>query len=392
MLSATAYTLRQKARLAVSLATVGGFIDAVGFITLAGIFTSNMTGNTAALAARFAEFNWSAVFHFLFVIGAFFAGTVISSMIAAGGQRFGIKSVYALALSLELVLLSAFLLSAQWALGHGIRPGYAIIWLPAMAMGLQNATITQIAGAVVRTTHVTGVLTDLGIESVQLLFWLRDKTSGPLLQRLRSAFSLSTKHTSFQRLILLASIWGSFTLGAGLGVWSVHRFGLHCLIGPIALVMFIVGLDMLHPIAEMHEVDHGRDDLELKRYGIDSGLLPATVRVFRIKARGRRRRKVPDLGRLPEKVGADIRALIVMFEEGLHLDENNMVGLRNATTVLRERGCELVLCVTESRLFVAIQEGPAAGVLGGANLCPDPEFAVARAIELAQPHFRQNVA
>jgi len=236
------------------------------------------------------------------------------------------------------------------------------------------------------------VLTDLGIESVQLLFWLRDKTSGPLLQRLRSAFSLSFKHTSFQRLILLASIWCSFTLGAGLGVWSLHRFGLHCLIGPIALVMFIVGLDMLHPIAEMHEVDHARDDLELKRYGIDSGLLPATVRVFRIKARGRRRRKVPDLGQLPEKVGADIRALIVMFEEGLHLDENNMAGLRNATAILRERGCELVLCVTESRLFVAIQEGPAAGVLGGANLCPDPEFAVARAIELAEPPIRQNVA
>src|SRR4051812_24577705 len=287
MLSATAYTLRQKARLAVTLATVGGFVDAVGFITLAGIFTSNMTGNTAALAARFAESNWSAAFHFLFVIGAFFSGTVISSLIAAGGLRFGIKSVYALALSLELALLSAFLLSASWAMSHGVHLGYAIIWIPAMAMGLQNATITQIAGAVVRTTHVTGVLTDLGIESVQLLFWLHDKTQGTLLQRLHSAFALSSKHTSFQRLFLLASIWCSFTLGAGLGVWSLHRFGLHCLIGPIALVMFIVGLDMLHPIAEMHEVDHARDDLELKRYGIDSGLLPATVRVFRIKARGR---------------------------------------------------------------------------------------------------------
>src|SRR3954467_941639 len=238
MLSATAYTLRQKARLAATLAIVGGFVDAVGFITLAGIFTSNMTGNTAALAARFAEFNWSAVFHFLFVIGAFFGGTVISSSIAAGGQRFGIRSVYALALSLELVLLSAFLLSGQWALSHGIQPGYAIIWLPAMAMGLQNATITQIAGAVVRTTHVTGVLTDLGIESVQLLFWLRDRTSGSWMQRLRHAFWLSAKHTSFQRLLLLGSIWCSFTLGAGLGVWALHRFGLHCLVGPIAMLVF----------------------------------------------------------------------------------------------------------------------------------------------------------
>jgi len=191
---------------------------------------------------------------------------------------------------------------------------------------------------------------------------------------------------------LLAGIWSSFTLGAGLGVWSLHRFGLHCLIGPIVLLMFIVGLDMLHPIAEMHEVDHGRDDYELKRFGIDPGILPATVRVFRIKAHGRRRRKAPDLGRLPEKVGADIRALILMFEEGLHLDENNMVGLRNATATLRERGCELVLCVTESRLFMQIQGGPAGTMLGGANLCADPEFAVARAVEITQPYSRQNVA
>jgi len=392
MLSATAYTLRQKARLAVSLAIVGGFVDAVGFISLAGIFTSNMTGNTAALAARFAESNWSAALHFLFVIAAFFTGAIISALITMGGQRSGIKSVYALALSLELVLLSAFLLTGSWALDHGLRPRYIIIWLPAMAMGLQNATITQIAGAVVRTTHVTGVITDLGIESIQLLFWLRDRTSGPWIQRLRNAFSLSFKHTSFQRLILLASIWSSFTLGAGLGVWGLHRFGIHCLIGPIALLIFIVGLDMLHPIAEMDEVDHARHDQELKRFGIDPGLLPATVRVFRIKARGRRRRKAPDLGRLPEKVNADIRAVILMFEEGLHLDENNLAGLRSATATLRERGCELILCITESRLFMQIQSGATAAALGSANLCADPEFAVARAVELTQPFIRQNVA
>ncbi len=392
MLSATAYTLRQKARLAVTLATVGGFVDAVGFIILAGMFTSNMTGNTAALGARIAESNWTDALVFLFVIGAFFAGSVISGLITIGGARWGLKSVYAMALSLELALLSAFLIAGSWMAERNLQPGLALFWLPAMAMGLQNATITQIAGAVVRTTHVTGVLTDLGIESVQLGFWLRDNTSGSWIGRIRGAFGLSAKHPSFQRLILLASIWTSFTVGAGSGVWAVHQWGLYSLVAPILFLVLIVALDMLYPIADMAEVDHAKSDEQLRRFGIDPGLLPPSVRVFRIKGRGRRRRKAPDLGRLPEKISPGIRAMIVMFEEGIQLDDNNLAGLRSACLAMRDRGCELILCVTESRLFLQFTDGPVAGVLGQANICPDPEFAVARAIELSEPRLRNSVA
>ena len=67
-------------------------------------------------------------------------------------------------------------------------------------------------------------------------------------------------------------------------------------------------------------------------------------------------------------------------------------GLRSATATLRERNCELILCITESRLFVQIQDGPTGMMVGPANLCADPEFAVARAIEVTQPYVRQNVA
>jgi uncharacterized membrane protein YoaK (UPF0700 family) len=40
-------------------------------------------------------------------------------------------------------------------------------------MGLQNATITKMSGAEIRTTHMTGIVTDLGIELGKLFYWNR---------------------------------------------------------------------------------------------------------------------------------------------------------------------------------------------------------------------------
>ena len=45
-------------------------------------------------------------------------------------------------------------------------------------MGLQNALVTRVSGAVVRTTHMTGVLTDIGIELVRMRAWVRDGPRG----------------------------------------------------------------------------------------------------------------------------------------------------------------------------------------------------------------------
>ena len=389
VLSTSAYTFRQKARLAVSLAWVGGFVDAVGFLVLLNIFTSNMTGNTAQAGRFLAELQWRDAFAAAIPVVMFFSGAAFSGLLTTGGARMGIRSVYALALSFEVAMLGIFVLLAH------LWPDAAIpetrndlltlrrillIALPSFAMGLQNATITQIAGAVVRTTHVTGVLTDLGLESVQFLFFLRDRTSGSLRERLAKAFYLSASHPSLQRLFLLLCIWSSFLAGCVLGAWAVGSFGVSSLLGPICFLAFMITLDVIRPIADIHAVDHRHEDQELARFGIDPGLLPGEVGVFRIHGKGRKHR-APDLGRLAERIGAAHPIVMLILADEIELDDNNLSGLHHSLLALRSQQRHLVLCVTRGELFIRIQE-QALGSELGPNLCSDPEFAVARTLEL----------
>jgi uncharacterized membrane protein YoaK (UPF0700 family) len=378
MLSGNAHTLRQKARLAVSLAWVAGFVDAIGFI-LIGSFTSNMSGNTALVGARLAGGMWGNAKFCAFLVAMFAIGATFSGLLTETGRRRGIQSIYAMALGVEVIVLAAFVALAQWGSSHFL----ILAGLPAFAMGLQNATITQIAGSVVRTTHVTGVLTDFGIELVQLAYWFRDRTRGRLWHRLRRAFYLSARHTSVERLLLLVSIWGSFTMGALLGALSYRYVGVVGLLAPIAFLLFMVTLDLLRPIARITSVNHTLHDDELPRFGIDPGVLPKTVSVLRVQGRRGNGSRVPDLSRLAERVPRRTRVLMLILSVGLDCPENTLVGLQSSVRALRARRRELVLCTADSQLFLQIREGDLGTELGEANLCSDPEFAVARAVELA---------
>ena len=382
MLSAAAYSLRQKARLAISLAWVGGFIDAMGFVILA-TFTSNMTGNTAAMGTRAANADFSGAARLALVVAGFVAGAVFSGILTEGGKRKGFRAVYSLALSVEVSLLALCLA----IMAHGWAGHIAVAMILALAMGLQNATITQIAGAVVRTTHVTGVLTDLGLESVRFLYWFRDRTRGHLVDRLGKAFHLSYRHPSLQRLLLLGSIWASFVLGAALGVFTFHRWGAGALLAPMAFLVMVIVMDIVQPIAIMDVVDHGHDDEELKRFGIDPGVLPPSVGVFRIEGKHGRKVRPPDLGKLAETAGRHLRVVMLILSPEVRLDHNSLTGLQQSLASLRSTRRELVVCTTDSALFLKIRNGALGEELGPANLCSDPEFAVARALELATPEM-----
>ncbi|RKO85889.1 hypothetical protein BDK51DRAFT_52570 [Blyttiomyces helicus] len=131
-----------------------GFINVV---TLAGVFSvtvSHVTGNVSRVAISIYEadlpkiaFVGSIVFSFIF--GSFMAGLMVGDSKFRLGRGYG----YALLLESAALFWSFIFLRQKLILGE---------WLAAFGCGLQNALATSYSGAVVRTTHMTGICADIG--------------------------------------------------------------------------------------------------------------------------------------------------------------------------------------------------------------------------------------
>ena len=137
------------------LAFIAGMVNVVGLLGFEHQAITHLTGNTSLLAAALASRDAAASMHLAALIGAFVAGTAISGFLIQDstlqlGRRYGVA----------LLLVSLLLFSAVPLLRLGSAYG---MYAAACACGLQNAMASTYSGAVVRTTHVSGMFTDLGI-------------------------------------------------------------------------------------------------------------------------------------------------------------------------------------------------------------------------------------
>jgi uncharacterized membrane protein YoaK (UPF0700 family) len=146
--------------LACSLALIAGALNAAAFYAV-GFFAANMTGNVSALSDDLATAQWGAGLFLLAIISMFIFGSTVSSLLINAGRRRGIVRIYAYCILLEACLLALLGLADIWFLT--VRPALLPVGL-AFLMGLQNATVTRISEASVRTTHISGMATDIGIE------------------------------------------------------------------------------------------------------------------------------------------------------------------------------------------------------------------------------------
>ncbi|MBT9385965.1 DUF1275 domain-containing protein [Pseudooceanicola sp. CBS1P-1] len=158
-------------RLAVLLASVAGAVNAAGFRAL-GFFSANMTGNVSALADHLAQGLWGPVALAAGLVAAFIAGAFVSALLIERGRAARIRGIYAYSIVLEALIIAAFALADL--LWQGPLRGEMILLGLSLAMGLQNAASTRISDGRVRTTHLSGISTDLGIELAVLLGGARD--------------------------------------------------------------------------------------------------------------------------------------------------------------------------------------------------------------------------
>jgi uncharacterized membrane protein YoaK (UPF0700 family) len=149
------------------LAAVGGCIDAIGVLTLGGLFVSHMSGNSAALGAFFGQGQWTAGWPHLLAVPVFLAGLFCGYLWTAGRATPRRCAAILLGEAGLLALFAAGLVATD-AAGHP----FPLAILPLFAMGLQNATLREIGRSTFPATYVTGVL-DRCAKSAAL--WLRTR-------------------------------------------------------------------------------------------------------------------------------------------------------------------------------------------------------------------------
>jgi uncharacterized membrane protein YoaK (UPF0700 family) len=189
-----------------SLACIAGMVNAVGFLGFEHQAVTHLTGTTTLFGAALAAGDGDKALRLISVLLAFVFGAAVSGMIVQDstlrlGRRYGV----ALALESALLFAAAPLFKHQQISG---------MWLAAMACGLQNAMATTYSGAVVRTTHLSGMFTDLGIGLGHALRGM------PLSRR---------------RLLLSGLIIVSFLTGSILGGLSFLHLGDDALLIPATL-------------------------------------------------------------------------------------------------------------------------------------------------------------
>jgi len=148
------------------LSSIAGALNAVGFL-IAGSFTANMTGNISAFADNLANGAVVISFSFMGLVVAFICGASVAAFAIQAGEKRRLRSIYSLVIIAEAVLL--LLMGMALIMSFSYRHEAFLVIVLSFVMGLQNAATTMISRARVRTTHVSGMATDIGIELADLV-------------------------------------------------------------------------------------------------------------------------------------------------------------------------------------------------------------------------------
>ena len=237
LLTSTHRSHKTNIQLGAYMAFVAGAVNAGGFLAIAR-YTSHMSGIISAIGDDLALNDLISVLGGISLLLSFLFGAATTAIIVNWGHRRKIHSEFALPLLVEAILLLVFgLVGANLNL-------YLPLTVPAIAlllcfvMGLQNAIVTKASRAEIRTTHMTGVITDIGIELGKLIYWNKSQEAN----QVRYVKANKEKLTSH------LFIFGMFLIGGIIGAVSFKKVG-YISVAPLSFsLILIAGLQIYRDI------------------------------------------------------------------------------------------------------------------------------------------------
>jgi len=217
---------------AVYLSFIAGFVNAIS-LSYYNVPISHMTGAVSRLSIDAASGDFSEFRNIFFIIFGFFLGAIFSGLII-GAQKFKPSIEYSLLLIIESVLLSAsfFLFKSNLK--------FALFFV-AFACGQQNAMASNYLGLIIRTTHLTGIVTDLGVLIGQ---------------------SIKHKRPNLWKIYFLLSILTGFFGGGLCGVYLFHFLNFYSIFIPSSMCFF-AGVGFYYLRLKVRSVNKNNRSLKL---------------------------------------------------------------------------------------------------------------------------------
>lgn len=210
------------------LAFLAGYVDTLGFIALFGLFTAHVTGNFILIGVALADASRISILLKFLAFPAFIIGVAVGRVMIASAER-NKGPALTLALGLQLLLLIGFMVCGLLATPIGADVSalaMAAGLLGTTAMGVHSATSRLLLGHLAPTSMMTGNVTQLVIDSVDMLRGAGDSATA---ERCGKVFWP-----------LLA-----FGIGAIIAAFAYLAYGFIALILPIAILVGLIAMDRL---------------------------------------------------------------------------------------------------------------------------------------------------
>lgn len=164
-------TPKHNLQIASLLSFVAGLVNVVGFFSVQKL-TTNVTGHFAFFVDEVFKRNFSDAFHVALFVFFFFFGAFAANFMVETYSRIRENQIFVLPIILEALILAVIAFTGNFLIAENPDViAYSLLF----AMGMQNSLVTSISKSIVRTTHLTGLFTDMGIEFSQLFFY-KDKS------------------------------------------------------------------------------------------------------------------------------------------------------------------------------------------------------------------------